>query len=115
MRAVFEGRVVPPKQQAEWLSMISKRPARPIAEVSDADPSGFSLGLAQRHGAGRQGLVLPGRHPRLPHALCLVRGRDILVTVQTNCQPPDGEDRIGELAGQLQAIVKPLAHPAKAR
>ena len=28
MRAVFEGRVVPPKQQAEWLSMISTQDRR---------------------------------------------------------------------------------------
>ena len=47
MRAVFAGRVVPPKQQAEWLRMISIKTGAPLAEVSAEDPRGFSLGLSR--------------------------------------------------------------------
>ncbi len=114
MRAVFAGRVVPPKQQAEWLAMISQKTGRPITEVSAADPGGFSLGLGRAMVAGHnwfyEGVTLGYRTLYVWYA-----AENIMVTLQTNSQPPDGEDRIGELAGQLQAIVKPLAHPAKAR
>jgi len=114
MRAVFAGRVVPPKQQAEWLAMISQKTGRPITEVSAADPGGFSLGLGRAMVAGPnwfyEGVTLGYRTLYVWYA-----AENIMVTLQTNSQPPDGEDRIGELAGQLQAIVKPLAHPAKAR
>jgi D-alanyl-D-alanine carboxypeptidase len=47
MRAVFEGHVVPPKQQAEWMSLVSTKTGKPIAEVSPEDPRGFSLGLSK--------------------------------------------------------------------
>ncbi len=47
MRAVFEGRVVPPKQQSEWMALVSTKTGEPITEVSVDDPRGFSLGLSR--------------------------------------------------------------------
>jgi D-alanyl-D-alanine carboxypeptidase len=41
MRAVFGGRVVPPKQQAEWMALVSIKTGEPIADVSADDPRGF--------------------------------------------------------------------------
>jgi D-alanyl-D-alanine carboxypeptidase len=46
MRAVFGGTVVPPKQQEEWMQLVSTKTGEPIAAVSGDDPRGFSLGLA---------------------------------------------------------------------
>ena len=75
MRAVFEGRVVPPKQQAEWLSMVSLKTGEPIAEVSAGGPDGLRARRRAGADAGGQGVVLPRHDARLPHALRLVRGR----------------------------------------
>jgi D-alanyl-D-alanine carboxypeptidase len=46
-RALYGGRILPPKQQAELKSLISTRTSRPIAHTSATDPSGFGLGVAQ--------------------------------------------------------------------
>ena len=48
MRAVFGGKVVPPKQQQEWTELVSTKTGEPIARVSADDPGGFALGLARR-------------------------------------------------------------------
>jgi D-alanyl-D-alanine carboxypeptidase len=47
MRAVFSGRVVPAKQQSEWMALVSAKTGEPIADVSPTDPRGFSLGLSK--------------------------------------------------------------------
>jgi D-alanyl-D-alanine carboxypeptidase len=47
MRAVFKGRVAPPKQQAEWMALVSLKTGEPIADVTADDPRGFSLGLGK--------------------------------------------------------------------
>jgi D-alanyl-D-alanine carboxypeptidase len=39
----FKGRVVPPKQQAEWMALVSTKMGEPIADVTADDPHGFSL------------------------------------------------------------------------
>jgi hypothetical protein len=40
------GRVVPPKQQAEWMALVSQTTGKPITDVSP-DDKGYSLGLAK--------------------------------------------------------------------
>ena len=46
-RAMYGGSLLPPKQQAELLSLVSTRTGRPIVSTSPADPGGFGLGVAQ--------------------------------------------------------------------
>jgi D-alanyl-D-alanine carboxypeptidase len=41
MRAVFSGKVVPPKQQKEWTELISTKTGEPIATVTEDDPGGI--------------------------------------------------------------------------
>jgi len=77
MRAVFTGRVVPPKQQAEWLSLISLK-------TGGADPrrlrrrSGwvFPWPRSRITRAGWASVVLRGGNTRLPNPLCLVFRRE---------------------------------------
>ncbi len=115
MRAVFAGRVVPPKQQAEWLSLVSLKTGAPIRELSAADPGGFSLGLARAiHGpAGPlwfyEGVTLGYRTLYVWYS-----EENLMITLQTNSQPPEGEDKIGEAAAAIYEIVKserPKASP----
>jgi D-alanyl-D-alanine carboxypeptidase len=48
MRAVFGGKVLPPKQQEQWIELASTKTGEPIATVSADNPEGFALGLAKR-------------------------------------------------------------------
>ena len=107
MRAVFGGKVVPPKQQKEWTELVSTKTGEPIATVSADDPGGFALGLAYRilGDLGAQwfyeGLSLGYRT-----LYVWIEDQDLMITVQTNSQPPEGTDKIGDAVNALYEIVK---------
>jgi hypothetical protein len=75
--------------------MISMKTRAPLAEVSAADPRGFSLGLSRAipGPTGAQwfyeGTALGNRNLYVWFA-----ENDIMITLQTDSQPPDGMDRI---------------------
>jgi D-alanyl-D-alanine carboxypeptidase len=46
-RALYTGRLLPPRQEAELMSLVSAKTGKPIARTSPADPMGFGLGIAQ--------------------------------------------------------------------
>jgi D-alanyl-D-alanine carboxypeptidase len=112
MRAVFAGRVVPPKQQGEWLRMISTRTGEPLAQVSSEDPRGFSLGLVQAI-LGQMGAHWFYEGETLGYRTLYVwfSQNDILITVQTNSQPADGMDRLHDAVIAIYDAVKPPASP----
>jgi D-alanyl-D-alanine carboxypeptidase len=59
MRAVFGGKVVPPKQQQEWTELVSTKTGEPIATMSADHPEGFALGLGQKDSwTSRRAMVL---------------------------------------------------------
>jgi D-alanyl-D-alanine carboxypeptidase len=107
IRAIFAGRMVPQKQQAEWLSLISLKTGAPISDVSEADPGGFSLGLARAiHGPGGphwfyEGVTLGYRTLYVWYA-----DENLMITVQTNSQPPEGTDKLGEAVTAIHDIAK---------
>jgi D-alanyl-D-alanine carboxypeptidase len=45
---LFGGKVVPPKQQKEWMELVSTKTCEPIEGVSQGDPGVASLSLAER-------------------------------------------------------------------
>jgi D-alanyl-D-alanine carboxypeptidase len=55
-RALYTGRLLPPRQQAELTSLISTKTGQPIGQTSPNDPSAFGLGVAQLT-AGKLGTV----------------------------------------------------------
>ncbi len=107
MRAVFEGRVVPPKQQAEWMSMVSLKTGEPITELTPDDPQGYALGIAQ-------GLMGPLDKVWFYQGMTLgyrtlyvwFENDDLLVTVQTNSQPDDDENKLNDAAIAIRTALK---------
>lgn len=107
MRAIFEGKVVPPQQQEEWMQLVSMQTGEPIADVSADDPHGFSLGLAKSI-LGPLGAQWFYQGETLGYRTLYVwiAAEDLMITVQTNSQPPDGTDKLGDAVGALYEIVK---------
>jgi D-alanyl-D-alanine carboxypeptidase len=107
MRAVFSGRVVPPKQQAEWLQMVSTRTGEPISDVTPEDPQGFALGLVQglMPEIGKvwfyQGTTLGFRT-----LYVWFESDDMLITVQTNSQPDDDKNKLQEAVTGIRAALE---------
>jgi len=108
MRDVFAGRVVPPEQQAEWLSLVSLATGEPIEDVTPEDPRGFSLGLSKAvmEPFGQiwfyQGTTLGYRT-----LYVWFEDDDLLITVQTNSQPDD-ENRLNDaVIAVREAIAAP--------
>ncbi len=110
MRAVFSGRVVPPKQQAEWMALVSTKTGKPIAEVSEADPRGFSLGLAKAI-LGSTGPQWFYQGETLGYRTLYVwfARENLLITLQTNSQPAADKDELNRLVVTLHDIVRPPA------
>jgi D-alanyl-D-alanine carboxypeptidase len=107
MRAVFGGKVVPPKQQEEWTALISTKTGEPITIVSEDDPGGFALGLAYKilGPLGAQWFY-EGESLGYRTLYVWVADQDLMITVQTNSQPPDGTDKLGDVVKALYQIVK---------
>jgi D-alanyl-D-alanine carboxypeptidase len=107
MRAVFGGTVVPPKQQKEWTELVSMKTGKPIATVSATDPGGFALGLGYKI-LGPLGAQWFYQGESLGYRTLYVwfADQDLMITVQTNSQPPEGNDKLGEVVSALYQIVK---------
>jgi D-alanyl-D-alanine carboxypeptidase len=107
MRAVFKGRVAPPKQQAEWMALVSIKTGAPIADVTADDPRGFSLGL------GKAVLGSVGSHwfyqgETLGYRTLYVwfEEDNLMITLQTNSQPAAEADKLHDLVGVIYEIVR---------
>jgi D-alanyl-D-alanine carboxypeptidase len=107
MRAVFGGKVVPAKQQKEWMELISNKTGEPIATVSADDPGGFALGLGYKilGPLGAQWFY-EGESLGYRTLYVWIADQDLMITVQTNSQPPEGTDKLHEAVSALYEIVK---------
>jgi D-alanyl-D-alanine carboxypeptidase len=107
MRAVFEGHVVPPKEQAEWMSLVSTKSGKPIADVSADDPRGFSLGLSKSI-LGPIGPQWFYQGTTLGYRTLYVwfEKENLMITVQTNSQPADDADKLKDVVAAIYAIVR---------
>jgi len=107
MRAVFGGKVVPQKQREEWTSLVSMKTGKPISAVSDDDPGGFALGLGRKilGPLGAQWFY-EGESLGYRTLYVWIADQDLMITVQTNSQPPEGTDKLGDAVNALYDIVK---------
>ena len=110
-RALYSGTtLLPAKQKAELMSLISIKTAKPLPKAVSGDPAGFGLGVAQRYDAklGRfwfyQGETLGFRatHFYFPDS-------GIIVAVFANSRPVESESKVQQLFGQVYATVKKFA------
>ena len=107
MRAVFGGNVVPPKQQQEWTELVSTKTGEPIATVSAESPEGFALGLAEKI-LGPLGAqwVYEGVSLGYRTIYVWIADQNLMITVQTNSQPPEGTDKLGDAINALYGVVR---------
>lgn len=103
IRHLFAGRVLPPKQMKELLTLVSTKTGKPIDRATAQDPRAFALGLAQMYDPtmGRfwfyEGETLGYRA-----VFAYYPDDDLVVTVFLNSQP--AEDHIVDLMSDLYAI-----------
>lgn len=107
IRAVFDGKILPPQQLEEFLTLVSTKTGEPLAEVTEDDPRGFSLGLVRvtRPEVGAlwfyQGETLGYRT-----AFLFSPETDVLVAAATNSQPSAEEDQLVPMMVKLYDLAK---------
>jgi D-alanyl-D-alanine carboxypeptidase len=106
-RAMYEGTaLLPAKQKAELMSLVSTKTAKPLAEPNAADPAGFGLGVAMRYDAkmGRfwfyQGETLGFRaaHLYFPQS-------GLVVAIFANSRTVEANSHLPQLFGTLYATI----------
>ena len=107
IRAVFAGKVLPPKQLAEFLSLVSTRTGAPIAEVTANDNRGFSLGLVRilPPGGERALWFYEGETLGYRTAFIFSPEADVLVAAAVNSQPAGAEDKLVPMMLKLFALA----------
>jgi D-alanyl-D-alanine carboxypeptidase len=102
--------LLPAKQRAEMMALISTKTAKPLAKPTADDPSGFGLGVAERYNSQMgtfwfyQGETLGFRaaHIYFPNS-------GLAVAIFANSRPVESESHIAQLFVQLYATIKKYA------
>ena len=99
--------MVPAKQQQEWTERVSMKTGEPTAKVSADDLGGFALGLGYKI-LGPLGAHWFYEGESLGYRTLYVwfADQNLMITVQTNSQPPEGTDNLHEAVSALYEIVK---------
>lgn len=102
-RALYTGRLLPPRQQHELESLVSTATGRPIARTTLTDPTGYGLGVGQAT-TSATGLVWTYEGQTLAfRALHLYDPKTgVIVVVAVNSSVGDGQDNLADLA--IQAL-----------
>ena len=106
MRVIFSGKVVPEKQQKEWMSLISTKTGEPIDGLGRRPGRLLPwAGQANSRSLGAQWFY-EGSSLGYRTLYVWIADEDLMITVQTNSQPPEGTDKIGDAVSALYEIVK---------
>lgn len=108
-RALYSGTMLlPAKQKAELMSLISLKTAKPLAKPTAGDPSGFGLGVAQHYDPKLggtfwfyQGETLGFRAVHLYYA-----SSGLVVAIFANSRPVEAESHLPKLFAQLYTTIK---------
>jgi D-alanyl-D-alanine carboxypeptidase len=107
-RALYEGTsLLPAKQKAELLSLISIKTAKPLAKPTADDPAGFGLGVAARYTPAfgvfwfYQGETLGFRaaHLYFPNS-------GLVVSLFANSRPVEKNSELQQLFGTIYATIQ---------
>ena len=107
-RALYQSTtLLPAKQKAELMTLISTKTAKPLAKPTVDDPSGFGLGVAQRKAPKMgsfwfyQGETLGFRATHL-----YFPSSGVVVAIFANSRPVEAESHIQQLFGTLYATIE---------
>ena len=109
-RALYGGTttLLPAKQRAELVSLVSTKTAKPIAQVTADDPDGFGLGVAQKYipAFGGSFWFYQGETLGFRAAHIFFPKSRIVVAVFANSRPVEKESQLKELFATIDATIK---------
>jgi D-alanyl-D-alanine carboxypeptidase len=107
-RALYQGTtLLPEKQKAELLSLVSTKTAKPLSKPTVEDPAGFGLGVAERFDARLgafwfyQGETLGFRAAHL-----YFPSSGLVVAIFANSRPIEKESELQQLFATVYATIK---------
>jgi D-alanyl-D-alanine carboxypeptidase len=107
-RAIYQGTtLLPAKQKAELLSLISTKTAKPLAKPTSDDPSGFGLGVAQKYDSGfgafwfYQGETLGFRAAHVYFS-----GSGLVLAIFANSRPVEKNSNVAQLFKSLYDTIQ---------
>lgn len=116
IRAVFAGKILPPAQLKEFLTLVSTKTGKPLDAVNDDDPRGFSLGLVRvyRPEVGALWFYL-GETLGYRTAFLFSLKADVIVAASANSQPAGDEDQLVPMMVKLYNLAKDARRDTAAR
>jgi len=110
VRALFGLRVIPQKQLDEMTTVVSMKSGTEIAHATEDDPRAFGLDLAQGYikDLGGNYWFYQGETLGFRVVFAYWPQYDLVMSIATNSQPPQGEDKLGEqvLGGTFHILEK---------
>jgi D-alanyl-D-alanine carboxypeptidase len=107
VRALFGGRVIPQRQLDEMKKLVSQRTGAAVDNATEKELA-FGLDLAQAYKADLGGLFWFYQGETLGYRCIFAYWPqyNLVLTVATNSQPPQGEDRLGDFVlGRVLRIL----------
>ena len=108
VRALFGGRVIPQRQLDEMKKLVSQKTGDAVDRATEKEPA-FGLDIAQAYRADFGGLFWFYQGTTLGYRCIFAYWPqyDLVLTVATNSQPPEGEDQLGDFV--LRKVLRILA------
>ena len=107
VRALFGGRVIPQQQLDEMKKLVSQKTGNAVEHATEKEPA-FGLDIVQAYKADLGGLFWFYEGTTLGYRCIFAYWPqyDLVLTVATNSQPPEGEDQLGDFV--LRRVLRIL-------